>query len=59
MPNLAQDLTGEDIEGVIFKTDRGAWVAFFDNNGQSMRCKVDYCPWCGKGLRSSDKGHTH
>jgi len=54
-----EDLTEDEIEGLIFKTVKGVWVAFFDSGDRVLRCKVDYCPWCGKALKASDTGHTH
>jgi len=52
-----EDLTEDEIEGLIFKTVKGEWVAFFDSGDRVLRCKVDYCPWCGKALKAT--GHTH
>jgi len=45
MANM-EDLTEENIEGVIFKTNKGEWVAFFNTGDQEMRVRVDFCPWC-------------
>lgn len=53
------DLTDVDIEGLIHKTVKGDWIAFFDDVERAMRVKVDYCPWCGIALTESHEGHKH
>lgn len=48
-----------DIEGLIYQMKNGTYVAIFvSSDGRVNRCQVDYCPWCGKHLKT-DRMHTH
>ena len=40
----------EDIEGIIFKNDKGEWNATFYVDGRKLLSKIDFCPWCGEKL---------
>ncbi len=56
---LIRDLSEPNIEGVIYKTEKGIWVAFFmTDEGVVLRVQVDYCPWCGKELAIIGQ-HSH
>lgn len=48
-----------EIEGILWKNEKGEWVANFgeptfdlkgEQKGRYMKVRVDYCPWCGRRL---------
>ena len=46
----------ETINDVIFRLN-GNWITVFNTLGENIRCKIDFCPWCGKDIRGKEE-HT-
>jgi hypothetical protein len=41
-----------DLEGIIWESSRGCWVMEVKAvmTGDNIRCRIDYCPYCGTKL---------
>ena len=50
---MTHEHTENVIEGLIFRNEEtGYWVVGIETpDKRVLKCRVDYCPWCGKDLR--------